>query len=142
MICIEHSYSIVFRIVHVDFPMRELSFHYFARSTQNIDVPNSIELQMCALVHRLGDEGNEGCVIDVCEKLVKEFGLDCVWSRRQAFVLVAGRMLATRSMPLEMYCEYLLPQVIKLASDGVPNVRLAVAEVLTRYLVPNGGLCD
>ncbi|XP_018024324.1 serine/threonine-protein phosphatase 4 regulatory subunit 1 isoform X2 [Hyalella azteca] len=92
---------------------------------------------MCALVHRLGDEGNEGCVIDVCEKLVKEFGLDCVWSRRQAFVLVAGRMLATRSMPLEMYCEYLLPQVIKLASDGVPNVRLAVAEVLTRYLVPN-----
>ncbi|KAF2356655.1 HEAT repeat [Trinorchestia longiramus] len=92
---------------------------------------------ICSLVHHLGSEGDIHYAVDVCEKLVKEFGSDCVWSRRQAFVLVAGRLLANNSLPLSLYCEHILPQVLALASDRVPNVRLAVAEVFTQHIVPH-----
>lgn len=90
---------------------------------------------MSLLIERLGSEGEAKFVIDVCETLVKKFAQDGTWSRRQTFVFVVGRVFIDSVMSLDLYCQNLLPHLLSLAQDKVPNVRLAVAEVLSNHFV-------
>ena len=50
------------------------------------------------------------------------------WTRRQTYALLTGQLLAT--LPWEEAATSLLPHLLTLAQDRVPNVRLQVAHVL------------
>ena len=92
------------------------------------------------LIERLGCEGDAHYVIGVCETLKKKFAVDPTWCRRQTYVFVAGRVFADKVMDMQLYCEHLLPNLLELAHDRVPNVRLVVAEALTNHIINDGKL--
>ena len=92
------------------------------------------------LVARLGSEGDTHYVEGVCDTLYKKFVLDSPWCRRQTFVFVAGELFTDRVMSLPLYCSQVLPHLLELVEDRVPNVRLAVAEMLTKRIIKHGWL--
>lgn len=94
------------------------------------------------LVERLGCEGDTCYVVGVCQALTHDFAHNPKWSRRQTFVFVAGRVFADGVMDVEVYCDHLLPALLSLAQDRVPNVRLAVAEVMTNHIVGHDAFSD
>uniref|UniRef100_A0A2P2I1T4 Serine/threonine-protein phosphatase 4 regulatory subunit 1-like n=2 Tax=Hirondellea gigas TaxID=1518452 RepID=A0A2P2I1T4_9CRUS len=86
------------------------------------------------LIERLGCEGDTCYVIGVCETLCKRFALEQTWSRRQTYVFAVGRIFADGVLDMHTFCTYLLPLLMVLSEDAVPNVRLAVAEVMTNHI--------
>jgi len=69
---------------------------------------------------------------ELCHKTVQSL-VSCLassphWTRRQTYALLVGQLLS--SLPWEDVVAYLLPHLLTLAEDRVPNVRLQVANVL------------
>ena len=57
------------------------------------------------------------------------------WTRRQTFALLVAQLLA--ALPWEQVAVSLMPPLLDLAKDRVPNVRLKVAHVLG-HVLPDG----
>lgn len=67
-------------------------------------------------------------VTDLAEKLAQSSH----WARRQTFVMLCGELV--QQLPYSSFSQELLPHLLELASDRVPNVRLQVARVLGQLL--------
>ncbi|XP_012279230.1 serine/threonine-protein phosphatase 4 regulatory subunit 1 isoform X2 [Orussus abietinus] len=52
------------------------------------------------------------------------------WTRRQTYALVCADLLETTAITEEMFVKEMLPHLMKLSMDTVPNVRLVVARTL------------
>ena len=72
-------------------------------------------------------------VADLAEKLAHSSH----WIRRQTFCTVCGELVAV--MPVAQFSQELLPHLLDLTWDNVPNVRYQVAQILGIGL-PQGGL--
>jgi len=57
------------------------------------------------------------------------------WARRQTFAVLCGELLST--IPYQDFCQDLLPHLLDLTWDIVPNVRLKVAHVFG-HILPDG----
>ncbi|XP_076679485.1 serine/threonine-protein phosphatase 4 regulatory subunit 1 isoform X3 [Andrena cerasifolii] len=60
------------------------------------------------------------------------------WIRRQTFAFVCAQLIASNAISGDRFCQEMLPNLLKLSTDKVPNVRLAVARTLSRNVVPMG----
>lgn len=52
------------------------------------------------------------------------------WIRRQTFAFLCGQLISSNAITGTKFSLELLPLLLKLSSDKVPNVRLAVAKTL------------
>ena len=58
------------------------------------------------------------------------------WVIRQTYALICNELFGTISD--EVFAKELLPVLLRLAQDNVPNVRLVVARTFVRKIIPNG----
>ncbi|XP_050423816.1 serine/threonine-protein phosphatase 4 regulatory subunit 1-like isoform X2 [Adelges cooleyi] len=72
-------------------------------------------------------------------ELVTRFGRADLWSRRQMFAQICSYILSCgeRCLSAGDFCNELLPSLLNLASDRVPNVRLMVAKTLYSHVANN-----
>lgn len=74
--------------------------------------------------------------IDVCllrgllAELAEQSAHSSRWNRRQTFALLCSRLISERVLSDEMFACDVLPHLLDLSWDPVPNVRLAVARTL------------
>lgn len=59
-------------------------------------------------------------------------------SLRYRYAQVCHRVLADESIKMEQFAKELLPSVITLSMDKIPNVRLSVAKLLSQRLLHLG----
>ncbi|XP_034232649.1 serine/threonine-protein phosphatase 4 regulatory subunit 1-like isoform X2 [Thrips palmi] len=62
--------------------------------------------------------------------LAQEFANSTRWERRQAFALLCSHLVAGRVLGGDQFAREVLPYLLDLSYDKVPNVRLAVARTL------------
>ncbi|XP_017763871.1 PREDICTED: serine/threonine-protein phosphatase 4 regulatory subunit 1-like isoform X2 [Eufriesea mexicana] len=60
------------------------------------------------------------------------------WVRRQTFALVCAKLISSNAISGDRFSQEMLPSLLKLSSDKVPNVRLAVARTLSKNVIPMG----
>ncbi|XP_075389326.1 serine/threonine-protein phosphatase 4 regulatory subunit 1 isoform X2 [Tenrec ecaudatus] len=73
--------------------------------------------------------------IDLINELVENFGRCPKWSGRQAFVFVCQTVIEDDCLPMDQFAMYLMPHLLTLANDRVPNVRVLLAKTLRQNLL-------
>nr|XP_036856958.1 serine/threonine-protein phosphatase 4 regulatory subunit 1 isoform X4 [Manis javanica] len=73
--------------------------------------------------------------VDLVNELVENFGRCPKWSGRQAFVFVCQTVIEDDCLPMDQFAVRLMPQLLTLANDRVPNVRVLLAKTLRQTLL-------
>ncbi|KAA0705130.1 Serine/threonine-protein phosphatase 4 regulatory subunit 1 [Triplophysa tibetana] len=68
-------------------------------------------------------------------ELVDKFCHSSKWSGRQAFAFICQLSIEEECLTLDQFSEHLLPPLLQLASDPVPNVRVLLAKTLRQTLL-------
>ncbi|OWK01837.1 hypothetical protein Celaphus_00017718, partial [Cervus elaphus hippelaphus] len=72
---------------------------------------------------------------DLIQELVESFGRCPRWSGRQAFVFVCQTVIEDDWLPMDQFAVHLMPHLLTLANDRVPNVRVLLAKTLRQTLL-------
>ncbi|XP_073535139.1 serine/threonine-protein phosphatase 4 regulatory subunit 1 isoform X2 [Phyllobates terribilis] len=73
--------------------------------------------------------------LDLMNKLVEQFCRSSKWSGRQSFVFICQALIEDDCLPMEQFAMHLMPPLLQLASDRVPNVRVLLAKTLKQTLL-------
>ncbi|XP_057360020.1 serine/threonine-protein phosphatase 4 regulatory subunit 1 isoform X2 [Manis pentadactyla] len=73
--------------------------------------------------------------VDLVNELVENFGRCPKWSGRQAFVFVCQTVIEDDCLPMDQFAVRLMPHLLTLANDRVPNVRVLLAKTLRQTLL-------
>ncbi|XP_023976320.1 serine/threonine-protein phosphatase 4 regulatory subunit 1 isoform X3 [Physeter macrocephalus] len=73
--------------------------------------------------------------VDLIRELVESFGRCPRWSGRQAFVFVCQTVIEDECLPMDQFAMHLMPHLLTLANDRVPNVRVLLAKTLRQTLL-------
>ncbi|XP_057554899.1 serine/threonine-protein phosphatase 4 regulatory subunit 1 isoform X4 [Hippopotamus amphibius kiboko] len=73
--------------------------------------------------------------VDLIHELVESFGRCPRWSGRQAFVFVCQIVIEDDCLPMDQFAMHLMPHLLTLANDRVPNVRVLLAKTLRQTLL-------
>lgn len=71
-------------------------------------------------------------------RLAERFAHSKKWKLRQTFALLSAEILRTNALPYEIFVSEIMPHLLDLSWDPVPNVRLVVARTISTYLMTNG----
>ncbi|KAM4687056.1 serine/threonine-protein phosphatase 4 regulatory subunit 1 [Amazona ochrocephala] len=74
-------------------------------------------------------------VVDLMNELVEKFCRCRKWSGRQTFVFICQTISEDDCLPMDQFSVHLLPHLLHLASDRVPNVRVLLAKTLKQTLL-------
>ncbi|KAM4706265.1 serine/threonine-protein phosphatase 4 regulatory subunit 1 isoform 2-T2 [Rhinophrynus dorsalis] len=74
-------------------------------------------------------------VLDLMNKLVEQFCQSPKWSGRQTFVFICQALIEEDCLPMDQFALHLMPHLLQLASDRVPNVRVLLAKTLKQTLL-------
>ncbi|KAM8966915.1 serine/threonine-protein phosphatase 4 regulatory subunit 1 [Pelodytes ibericus] len=74
-------------------------------------------------------------VLDLIDKLVEQFCRSSKWSGRQTFVFICQALIEDDCLPMDQFALHLMPHLLHLASDRVPNVRVLLAKTLKQTLL-------
>ncbi|XP_077666571.1 serine/threonine-protein phosphatase 4 regulatory subunit 1 isoform X1 [Eretmochelys imbricata] len=74
-------------------------------------------------------------VVDLMNELVEKFCRCPKWSGRQTFVFICQTVIEDDCLPMDQFAVQLLPHLLHLASDRVPNVRVLLAKTLRQTLL-------
>ncbi|XP_051466609.1 serine/threonine-protein phosphatase 4 regulatory subunit 1 isoform X3 [Apus apus] len=74
-------------------------------------------------------------VVDLMNELVEKFCKCPKWSGRQTFVFICQTISEDDCLPMDQFAVHLLPHLLHLASDRVPNVRVLLAKTLKQTLL-------
>ncbi|XP_038938906.1 serine/threonine-protein phosphatase 4 regulatory subunit 1 isoform X2 [Rattus norvegicus] len=73
--------------------------------------------------------------VELINELVENFGRCPKWSGRQAFVFVCQTVIEDDCLPMDQFAVHLMPHLLTLANDRVPNVRVLLAKTLRQTLL-------
>ncbi|XP_016287174.1 serine/threonine-protein phosphatase 4 regulatory subunit 1 isoform X3 [Monodelphis domestica] len=73
--------------------------------------------------------------VDLINELVENFGRCPKWSGRQTFVFVCQTIIEDDCLPMDQFAVHLMPHLLNLANDSVPNVRVLLAKTLRQTLL-------
>lgn len=59
------------------------------------------------------------------------------WRERQVYILTVDKLLEHRAIKPEMFNNYILKNLLELAADKIPNIRLCIAKCLSITLMEN-----
>ncbi|XP_070575375.1 serine/threonine-protein phosphatase 4 regulatory subunit 1-like isoform X3 [Ptychodera flava] len=71
------------------------------------------------------------------DDIVNRYAQSTRWFGRQTFAHLCQNLLAEEAITNKQFVSELLPQLIKLSTDNVPNVRIAVARLLAQHIIPS-----
>ncbi|RXM95751.1 Serine/threonine-protein phosphatase 4 regulatory subunit 1, partial [Acipenser ruthenus] len=74
-------------------------------------------------------------VADFMAELVANFCHCPKWSGRQAFAFVCQSVIEDDCVSMDLFAEHMLPPLLQLACDPVPNVRVLLAKILRHSLL-------
>ena len=60
------------------------------------------------------------------------------WIRRQTFASLCAKIISNNAISGDRFSQEMLPTLLEISSDKVPNVRLVVARTLSENVVPMG----
>uniref|UniRef100_A0A8C3JNP4 Putative WW-binding domain-containing protein n=1 Tax=Calidris pygmaea TaxID=425635 RepID=A0A8C3JNP4_9CHAR len=87
-------------------------------------------------VHLLFYANNANALgLNFINELVVRFRHCSKWVGRQAFAFICQAAVEEECMPVDQFVEHLLPSLLSLASDPVPNVRVLLAKALRQTLL-------
>lgn len=72
-------------------------------------------------------------------RLRQNFALHSRWCQRQMFAHLCQYILEQRALNAERFAQELLPDLLRLHADPIPNVRIAVARVMAYHVLNSGG---
>jgi serine/threonine-protein phosphatase 4 regulatory subunit 1 len=72
--------------------------------------------------------------IDFLNELVENFGRCPKWSGWQAFVFICQTIIEDDCLPMDQFAVYLMPHLLTLVNDKIPNVRVLLAKTLRQTL--------
>jgi serine/threonine-protein phosphatase 4 regulatory subunit 1 len=67
----------------------------------------------------------------ILAELAEQFAHSTQWTRRQSFAFLCSSLLRTPVLPDDMFARDVLPHLLDLSWDSIPNVRIAVARTLS-----------
>ncbi|XP_013931511.1 PREDICTED: serine/threonine-protein phosphatase 4 regulatory subunit 1-like isoform X2 [Thamnophis sirtalis] len=73
--------------------------------------------------------------LNFINELIMRFRHCSKWIGRQAFAFICQAVVEEECMPVDQFVEHLLPSLLSLASDPVPNVRVLLAKALRQTLL-------
>uniref|UniRef100_A0A670Y2H9 Uncharacterized protein n=1 Tax=Pseudonaja textilis TaxID=8673 RepID=A0A670Y2H9_PSETE len=73
--------------------------------------------------------------LNFINELIMKFRHCSKWVGRQAFAFICQAVVEEECMPVDQFVEHLLPSLLSLASDPVPNVRVLLAKALRQTLL-------
>jgi len=94
-------------------------------------------------VRKVGIDAFVSCVERIKQKkqLLKflsfHFANSFRWRERQVYILTVDKLLEHRAIKPELFNNYILKNLLDLASDKIPNIRLCIARCLTVNLMKN-----
>lgn len=71
-------------------------------------------------------------------KLAEKFAHSKMWKCRQSFALLCAEVLKAEAVAPELFADEMMPHLLDLSWDPVPNVRLVVARTISQHIVVNG----
>ncbi|XP_059836354.1 serine/threonine-protein phosphatase 4 regulatory subunit 1 [Hypanus sabinus] len=77
----------------------------------------------------------ESLAVNFMNELTLRFCHCAKWTGRQAFAFICQAIVEEDCMPVNQFAEHLLPSLLGLASDPVPNVRVLLAKALRHTLL-------
>ncbi|KAK7505661.1 hypothetical protein BaRGS_00002932, partial [Batillaria attramentaria] len=82
-------------------------------------------------------EGNEEPLLQgFSSELIDKFALSTKWLGRQIYGQLCQSVLDDDALPPPVFAQHLMPALLALGNDPVPNVRLTLAKVLATRVVP------
>ncbi|XP_039174397.1 serine/threonine-protein phosphatase 4 regulatory subunit 1-like isoform X3 [Crotalus tigris] len=73
--------------------------------------------------------------LNFINELIMRFRHCSKWVGRQAFAFICQAVVEEECLPVDQFVEHLLPSLLSLASDPVPNVRVLLAKALRQTLL-------
>lgn len=99
------------------------------------EVRNIANRLISVIVRRFSDEKDEVCTKALFDEMITNFAQKKKWTNRQIFVHLCQAILEEDAISMEKFCEYLLPSLLSLQQDPIPNVRIALAKTVTRFML-------
>ncbi|XP_056403609.1 serine/threonine-protein phosphatase 4 regulatory subunit 1-like isoform X2 [Hyla sarda] len=88
-----------------------------------------------AILQKFYAHGENELGINFINELIVQFRHSSKWVGRQAFAFICQAVVQEECMPAEQFATHLLPNLLSLASDPVPNVRVLLAKALKQTLL-------
>uniref|UniRef100_A0A8C0GF14 Serine/threonine-protein phosphatase 4 regulatory subunit 1 n=1 Tax=Chelonoidis abingdonii TaxID=106734 RepID=A0A8C0GF14_CHEAB len=87
------------------------------------------------MIKKLHMASTSAFVVDLMNELIEKFCRCPKWSGRQTFVFICQTVIEDDCLPMDQFAVQLLPHLLHLASDRVPNVRVLLAKTLRQTLL-------
>nr|XP_048297190.1 serine/threonine-protein phosphatase 4 regulatory subunit 1-like isoform X3 [Myodes glareolus]XP_048297192.1 serine/threonine-protein phosphatase 4 regulatory subunit 1-like isoform X3 [Myodes glareolus] len=88
-----------------------------------------------AMLRKFSSHGAGALGLSLIQELISRFRHCPKWVGRQAFVCICQAVVNEESVPVDQFVQHLLPSLLSLASDPVPNVRVRLAKALRQTLL-------
>ncbi|XP_059118001.1 serine/threonine-protein phosphatase 4 regulatory subunit 1-like [Peromyscus eremicus] len=88
-----------------------------------------------AMLHKFYSHGASALGLGFIQELISRFRHCPKWVGRQAFACICQAVVSEESVPVDQFVDHLLPSLLSLASDPVPNVRVLLAKALRQTLM-------
>ncbi|XP_027275628.1 serine/threonine-protein phosphatase 4 regulatory subunit 1 isoform X2 [Cricetulus griseus] len=87
------------------------------------------------ILRKFYSHGASALGLSFIQELISRFRHCPKWVGRQAFACICQAVVSEDSVPVDQFVEHLLPSLLSLASDPVPNVRVLLAKALWQTLL-------
>lgn len=94
--------------------------------------------RVVAMLRKFYSQGACALGLSFIQELISRFRHCPKWVGRQAFACICQAVVNEESVPVDQFVEHLLPRLLSLASDPVPNVRVLLAKALRQTLLEKG----
>uniref|UniRef100_A0A8C7C1S3 Putative WW-binding domain-containing protein n=1 Tax=Neovison vison TaxID=452646 RepID=A0A8C7C1S3_NEOVI len=88
-----------------------------------------------AILQKFSSHSESALGLSFISELIIRFRHCTKWVGRQAFAFICQAVADEECIPVEQFVEHLLPGLLSLASDPVPNVRVLLAKALRQTLL-------
>ncbi|XP_071967162.1 serine/threonine-protein phosphatase 4 regulatory subunit 1-like isoform X2 [Engystomops pustulosus] len=88
-----------------------------------------------AILRKFYAHGENELGVNFINELIMQFRHSSKWVGRQAFAFICQAVVQEECMPADQFATHLLPNLLSLASDPVPNVRVLLAKALKQTLL-------
>nr|XP_035950288.1 serine/threonine-protein phosphatase 4 regulatory subunit 1-like isoform X2 [Halichoerus grypus] len=88
-----------------------------------------------AILQKFYSHSERALGLNFISELIVRFRHCAKWVGRQAFAFICQAVVSEECIPVDQFVEHLLPSLLSLASDPVPNVRVLLAKALRQTLL-------
>ncbi|XP_005880833.1 PREDICTED: serine/threonine-protein phosphatase 4 regulatory subunit 1 isoform X1 [Myotis brandtii] len=88
-----------------------------------------------AILQKFYSNSESALGVNFISELILRFRHCSKWVGRQAFAFICQAVVSEECIPVDQFVEHLLPSLLSLASDPVPNVRVLLAKALRQTLL-------